>query len=78
MRAKVMLPLNVAFGTLRFRSEGFESYLIICTPYSVVHPLLSKLDRRVLPPESMNHPEDVEDHFNLLDMRYEVKAELAQ
>ena len=81
MRAKVMLPFErCLLGTLRFRSEGFESYLIICTPYSVVHPLLSKLDdRRVLPPESMDHfLEDVEDHFQqlLLDMRYEVKAEL--
>jgi flagellar motor switch protein FliM len=81
MRAKVMLPFErCLLGTLRFRSEGFESYLIICIPYSVVHPILSKLDdRRVLPPESMDHfLEDVEDHFQqlLLDMRYEVKAEL--
>jgi flagellar motor switch protein FliM len=81
MRAKVMLPFErCLLGTLRFRSESFESYLTICIPYSVVHSLLSKLDqRKVLPPESMNHfLAEVEDHFQqlLLDMRYEVKAEL--
>jgi flagellar motor switch protein FliM len=81
MRAKVMLPFErCVLGTVRFRSEGFESYLIICIPYSVVHPILSKLDdRKVLPPESMDHfLEDVENYLQqlLLDTRYEVKAEL--
>lgn len=81
MRAKVMLPFErCLLGTLRFRAENFESYLTICFPYSVVHPILSKLeDRKVLAPETMEYYlEEIEDHFQqfLLDTRYDIAAEL--
>ncbi|MBF0238864.1 MAG: FliM/FliN family flagellar motor switch protein [SAR324 cluster bacterium] len=80
-RAKVMRPFEkCVIARQMLRTHGFTADVVLCFPYYSLDQILQKLDnRKVLPPETLDHYySEIEEHFSnlMLELEYDVKAEL--